>query len=86
MEPSGEYGPRASRSSDAQLPEFVPVLIVGGGPVGLLQGLLLSRLGGRTSIFQNNSKAKKKKKKRKKKERKKKEKKRIKFQTTIAAT
>lgn len=31
--------------SDA-LPTSVPVLIVGGGPTGLLQALLLSRLGG----------------------------------------
>jgi 2-polyprenyl-6-methoxyphenol hydroxylase and related FAD-dependent oxidoreductases len=28
------------------LPSSVPVLIVGGGPTGLLQALLLSRLGG----------------------------------------
>jgi threonine dehydrogenase-like Zn-dependent dehydrogenase len=29
-----------------RLPDSIPVLIVGGGPVGLLQSLLLSRLGG----------------------------------------
>jgi threonine dehydrogenase-like Zn-dependent dehydrogenase len=32
---------------DGVWPEYVPVLIIGGGPVGLLQALLLSRLGGR---------------------------------------
>ncbi|CAG8924026.1 unnamed protein product [Penicillium salamii] len=34
------------------LPSFVPVLIVGGGPTGLLQALLLSRLGVRSLIIE----------------------------------
>ncbi|KAJ5361743.1 hypothetical protein N7541_002587 [Penicillium brevicompactum] len=34
------------------LPSFIPVLIVGGGPTGLLQALLLSRLGVRSLIIE----------------------------------
>lgn len=45
MAPSLDFASGPSESSHS-LPTDVPVLIVGGGPTGLLQSLLLSRLGG----------------------------------------
>ena len=38
-----------SEPSGATLPSYVPVLIVGAGPVGLLEAYLLSRLNGKVS-------------------------------------
>lgn len=45
MAPSREFASHQTGGSGT-LPSSVPVLIVGGGPTGLLQALLLSRLGG----------------------------------------
>jgi threonine dehydrogenase-like Zn-dependent dehydrogenase len=45
MAPSLDFASHNSGGSRS-LPNNVPVLIVGGGPTGLLQALLLSRLGG----------------------------------------
>jgi cation diffusion facilitator CzcD-associated flavoprotein CzcO len=44
MAPSRDFASHQDGSSS--LPSSVPVLIVGGGPTGLLQAILLSRLGG----------------------------------------
>ncbi|KAJ5593966.1 uncharacterized protein N7459_000174 [Penicillium hispanicum] len=48
MAPSADGG----LPSQVGLPDSVPVLIVGGGPIGLLQALLLSRLGVRSVIVE----------------------------------
>ncbi|KAJ5995669.1 hypothetical protein N7481_002646 [Penicillium waksmanii] len=48
MAPSEDFVSHAA----AALPESVPVMIVGGGPSGLLQALLLSRLGVRSLIIE----------------------------------
>lgn len=45
MAPSRDFASHQTGGSSS-LPSCVPVLIVGGGPTGLLQALLLSRLGG----------------------------------------
>lgn len=47
MAPSQDFASHKAGSSGI-LPSSVPVLIMGGGPTGLLQALLLSRLGGMT--------------------------------------
>lgn len=44
MAPSRDFA--SHQTGGSGLPSSVPVLIVGGGPTGLLQALLLSRLGG----------------------------------------
>ncbi|RMJ23968.1 FAD binding domain-containing protein [Aspergillus sp. HF37] len=43
-----------SPSRDRALPESVSVLIVGGGPVGLLQALILSRLGVQSLVIERH--------------------------------
>ncbi|KAL4803985.1 FAD binding domain-containing protein [Aspergillus unguis] len=48
----GDSGPGPSASKNDEIPDAVPVLIVGGGPVGLLQALLLSRLNVRSLIVE----------------------------------
>lgn len=45
MAPSRDFASHQTGGSGS-LPSSVPVLIAGGGPTGLLQALLLSRLGG----------------------------------------
>ncbi|KAJ5086585.1 Monooxygenase FAD-binding [Penicillium alfredii] len=42
----------ALQDSSDGLPEFAPVLIVGGGPIGLLQALLLSQFGVQSVIIE----------------------------------
>lgn len=46
MAPSRDLASHQTDGGSGSLPSSVPVLIVGGGPTGLLQALLLSRLGG----------------------------------------
>ncbi|KAJ5176621.1 uncharacterized protein N7482_002498 [Penicillium canariense] len=48
----GDSGTVNQSATDGAIPGSVPVLIVGGGPVGLLQALLLSRLGVRSLIVE----------------------------------
>ncbi|CAP94022.1 hypothetical protein E8E15_010335 [Penicillium rubens] len=51
MAPSRDFASHQSGGSGT-LPSSVPVLIVGGGPTGLLQALLLSRLGVQSLIIE----------------------------------
>ncbi|CAI7622027.1 hypothetical protein PCG10_008515 [Penicillium crustosum] len=51
MAPSREFASHQTGGSGT-LPSSVPVLIVGGGPTGLLQALLLSRLGVQSLIIE----------------------------------
>ncbi|KAJ5162604.1 Monooxygenase FAD-binding [Penicillium coprophilum] len=50
MAPSQDFA--SHQTSSSSLPSSVPVLIVGGGPTGLLQALLLSRLGVQSLIIE----------------------------------
>ncbi|CAI7607559.1 unnamed protein product [Penicillium glandicola] len=54
MAPSREFAFHQTGGS-VNLPSSVPVLIVGGGPTGLLQALLLSRLGVQSLIIERYS-------------------------------
>ncbi|KGO75027.1 Monooxygenase, FAD-binding [Penicillium italicum] len=51
MAPSRDFASHQTGGSTS-LPSYVPVLIVGGGPTGLLQALLLSRLGVQSLIIE----------------------------------
>ncbi|CAI7596681.1 unnamed protein product [Penicillium palitans] len=51
MAPSRDFASHQTGGSSS-LPSCVPVLIVGGGPTGLLQALLLSRLGVQSLIIE----------------------------------
>ncbi|CAG7936686.1 unnamed protein product [Penicillium nalgiovense] len=54
MAPSRDFASHQTGGS-CTLPSSVPVLIVGGGPTGLLQALLLSRLGVQSLIIERYS-------------------------------
>ncbi|KAJ5407289.1 hypothetical protein N7465_008573 [Penicillium sp. CMV-2018d] len=52
MAPSQDFASHQTGGGSGSLPSSVPVLIVGGGPTGLLQALLLSRLGVQSLIIE----------------------------------
>ena len=51
MAPHSEHSPDYS-SSDGSITIDIPVLIVGGGPTGLLEAHMLSKLGGLRDYLQ----------------------------------